>query len=129
MRDGGSTSCAGDGRGQDGDPHRDVHELAGYLNLCAGCYTYDAFLCHSGHMTDIGTLGGSGSQAHGINDFGEVVGQASTPTSRDAFLYTGGKMTDLGALGAYCSAALRIKNPHEVVGYHRCRTAATPTRS
>jgi probable HAF family extracellular repeat protein len=57
-----------------------------------------AFLWQNGSMTDLGTLGGTGSVATAINDSGQVVGYSTTADGQtDAFLYAGGAMTDLGA--------------------------------
>jgi probable HAF family extracellular repeat protein len=51
-------------------------------------------------VTDLGTLGGTFSNAYALNDAGEVVGSAATKGGmQHAFLYSGGKMTDLGSLG------------------------------
>ncbi len=48
-------------------------------------------------VTDLGTLGGGSSYAHGINNNGQVVGYSYTTSGDyDAFLYSGGLMTDLG---------------------------------
>ncbi len=92
-------------------------DVAGFSNLCKGCYPYHAFLYHNGHMTDLGTLGGGSSNAYGINDFGEVVGDSYTASNQDhAFLYSGGTMTDLGTLGGNSSSASGINNSHQVVG-------------
>ena len=51
-------------------------------------------------MTDLGTLGGTQSNAFGINDEGQVVGssQLASGTVTHAFLYSGGAMTDLNSL-------------------------------
>jgi probable HAF family extracellular repeat protein len=53
-------------------------------------------------VTDLGTLGGLGSYAYGINKTGQVVGEASNGSAVDAFLWTPGsppQMNDLGTLG------------------------------
>jgi probable HAF family extracellular repeat protein len=70
-------------------------------------------------VTDLGTLGGASSQANGINDSGQVVGYAYTPSgSTHAFLYSGGIMTDLGTLpGGTQSVAYGINASGQVVGY------------
>jgi probable HAF family extracellular repeat protein len=50
-------------------------------------------------MQDLGTLGGSGSVAYGINNNGQVVGQSDMSIgSPHAFLYSGGQMMDLNTL-------------------------------
>ncbi|HLJ97577.1 MAG TPA: hypothetical protein VKU02_30735, partial [Gemmataceae bacterium] len=57
-----------------------------------------AFLYSGGVMNDLGTLGGWGSYAYGINNQGQVVGTAQTAAgSWHAFLYSGGVMTDLNS--------------------------------
>ena len=51
-------------------------------------------------MMDLGTLGGTFSQAYGINASGQVVGLATTTgdAATDGFLYSGGTMYDLNNL-------------------------------
>jgi probable HAF family extracellular repeat protein len=49
-------------------------------------------------MTDLGTFGGQYSAASGINNKGQVVGSADTPSDRRAFFYDG-VMHDLGFSG------------------------------
>jgi probable HAF family extracellular repeat protein len=69
-------------------------------------------------LTDLGTLGGSNSQAFGLNDRGQVVGYAQTDSYEGhAFLWSpGGGMQDLGALGGSYSRAYAINNQGQVVG-------------
>ncbi len=71
-------------------------------------------------VTDLGTLGGSTSQALGINDLGQVVGESLMPdnVAVHAFLWSKqGGATDIGALGGNFSAAQAINNQGQVVGY------------
>jgi probable HAF family extracellular repeat protein len=49
-------------------------------------------------MKDLGTLGGSNSEATDINAIGQITGYAETATRARAFRYSGGTMTDIGAL-------------------------------
>jgi probable HAF family extracellular repeat protein len=57
-------------------------------------------------ITDLGTLGGGGSEALGINNTDQVVGYAGTAGGfQHAFLYSGGVMSDLGTLGGAYSQA------------------------
>ena len=52
-------------------------------------------------MQDLVTLGGTFSEAYGINEPGQVVGRANTAgdAAWRAFLYSNGTMQDLGTLG------------------------------
>jgi len=68
-------------------------------------------------ITDLGTLGGTFSEADGINASGQVVGASATAGGDyHAFLYSGGSMTDLGTLGGSSSSALGINDAGQVVG-------------
>ena len=73
-------------------------------------------------VVDVGTLGGSFSQAFGVNNRGDVVGFSTTAgdVSLHAFLWRDGLMTDLGILGTPdtlpYSIAVSINNSGKVVG-------------
>jgi probable HAF family extracellular repeat protein len=74
-------------------------------------------------MTDLGTLGGAGSDPMAVSDSGTVVGQANRADgSKQAFLWANGKMTDLGTLGGAGSVAFGVNAADQAVGQ-----ADTPT--
>jgi hypothetical protein len=75
-------------------------------------------------MTDLGTLGGMGSEAFAINSSGIVIGLSSLPgdLAADPFIYNKGKMTDLYSLlppGAGVTNLLvqGINDRGQIVGY------------
>jgi len=75
-------------------------------------------------LTDLGNLGGNYSEAHGLNDQGQVVGYSSNTNGQArAFLYTDGNMQDLGTLGGNYSIALGINKRGEIVGNSRTNNA------
>jgi len=78
-----------------------------------------AFFWDHGSMTDLGTLGGSFSQAVWLNNIGEVVGGATT-TNDDSFhatLWSNGQVTDLGTLDGDCfSIANSINSSGLIIG-------------
>jgi probable HAF family extracellular repeat protein len=88
-------------------------------------------LCGAAHgverqLIDLGTLGGTGSTAYGINDSGQVVGSAKTNSSTyHAFVYSNGSMTDLNPAGASSSDAYAINNSAQVSGRYRDPVAST----
>lgn len=69
-------------------------------------------------VINLGSLGGEGSAAFGINDAGNVVGWATTTGGqRHAFVYSKGLMTDLGTLvGGTTSQAYAINDQDVVAG-------------
>jgi len=70
-----------------------------------------------GPPIDLGTLGGEGASAAGINEDGVIVGVSGLANGQShAFLYSEGVMYDLGTLGGTISNANAINNNGEIVG-------------
>ncbi|HUJ72630.1 MAG TPA: hypothetical protein VLZ30_10315 [Verrucomicrobiae bacterium] len=71
-----------------------------------------------GSVTELGTLGGANSYATAVNDSGEVIGHAGTPSGYDhAFADIGGVIQDLGTLDGGSSYAYGINDSGVIVGY------------
>lgn len=69
-------------------------------------------------VTDLGSLGGPSSQAHAINNAGNVAGVADLMTgSFHAVLLSNNVLTDLGTLGGTNSAAYSLSESNHVVGW------------
>ena len=78
-----------------------------------------AVVWSGGARTELGTLGGTESEAMGINFSGAVVGRAETTGGQGhAFLWSEGRMEDLGALpGGSWSSAYSINDDGQIAGY------------
>jgi probable HAF family extracellular repeat protein len=98
--------------------------VAGFGNNAAGYYR--AILWQGGKALELGTLGGPGSGAVGVNDAGQVAGNADTAKFESgngvthyyqhAVLWKDGKIADLGTLGGLESYAAAINSSGQVVG-------------
>ena len=70
-------------------------------------------------IKDLGTLGGSYAQAHGINASGEITGASTLANNSTghSFLYSAGKIKDIGSLGGTNSVGLAINKVAQIAGY------------
>ena len=91
--------------------------------------SFHAFLYSAGLITDLGTLGGSGSFGAALNDSGQVTGAALTSESvAHAFVYSNGTMTDIGAPGDGGSTGTGINAQGQVSGYGQVGNGVLPFR-
>ncbi len=90
---------------------------AGLLSIFSGGFLHATTLQYE--VTDLGTLGGSLSQAYGVNNAGQVTGYSYTTNdnAQHAFLYSNGSMADLGSLGGSYSQGYGINLAGQVTGY------------
>jgi probable HAF family extracellular repeat protein len=98
----------------------DAGQAVGNSDVNAG-EAYHAMLYSGGTITDLGTLGGTISDAHSINDVGQIVGWSdiTDDLARHAVLWNGATLTNLAALGGNetFSTAEDINNLGQIVGY------------
>lgn len=92
---------------------------------------------HAYAVVDLGTLGGTTSEAYGLNDAGVVVGRSTLAgdTASHAFVYRDGAMHDLGVLtGGTDSAAYGVNSSGQIAGtsdelistWNGCEPTCTP---
>src|ERR1700754_1691500 len=70
-------------------------------------------------VTDLGTLGGTTSEAYGINESGQVAGGAQRADGNVHAFFYDGTLHDLGTIGGPDSAALDVNRRGTVVGWTR----------
>jgi probable HAF family extracellular repeat protein len=94
-------------------------QVSGTSYLSGSSGAYHAFLYNpGGAMTDLGALGGASSLGRGLNDAGQVVGEAELAGGNShAFRLVGGVMQNLGTLGGTFSSAYAINATGVTVGY------------
>jgi probable HAF family extracellular repeat protein len=97
----------------------DAGQIAGRTDADQGAIHAFLLVAPGGDLKDIGTLGGTNSEALAINKSGEVVGDAETAKGTPhAFLYRKGSTRDLGTLPGLDTAsfARSVNDQGEVVG-------------
>jgi uncharacterized membrane protein len=104
----------------------DAGDIVGYSSTLTGS---SGFLLSGGNLTQISVPGAGqlGTQAHGLNNAGQIVGSYDTPImnpSPTGFLLTGGNYTTLGNLGP----AYGINNVGQIVGGSNLLSGGIVTR-
>src|SRR5437867_268787 len=85
---------------------------------CVGLMSSPWAAGQSYSVDDLGTLGGTASQAHGINNSGLIVGVSETATGVDhAFQFINGQMSDLAIRGS-TSVATAVNETGGIAGYY-----------
>jgi probable HAF family extracellular repeat protein len=97
----------------------DAGQIVGISSADGAPSSTQAFLWDKGELIVLPTLGGSASEAFGINGYGEVVGSSysTSDSAVHAFRYSDATLTDLGTLGGTNSAALGINDSGQIVGF------------
>jgi len=102
------------------EPPEAFTQIAGWSLITGDTAFHAAIWDASEHIGDLGTLGGTNSQAFGNNCVGQVVGssQIANDAATDAFLWDSVHgMQDLGTLGGSFAQANGINCPGVIVGF------------
>jgi probable HAF family extracellular repeat protein len=88
-------------------------------NPSTGTFDLHPFFYENGRMSDMGTLGGTAAEPVGMNDRGDVAGDAFLTGDEivHGFLWSNGKMHDLGTLGGDFSTAYSVNDKRAAVGW------------
>jgi probable HAF family extracellular repeat protein len=73
-------------------------------------------------VTDLGILGGTGSKGYGLNESGQVAGNALIGGTRYAVRWTGTAPENLGTLGGIYSLSYGINDSGQLAGYYTTST-------
>ena len=84
-----------------------------------GIFAIHPFFYENGIMVDMGTLGGTQGEPVGMNDRGDVVGDATLKGDEisHGFVWSEGTMHDVGTLGGDFSTVYSINDKREAAGY------------
>jgi probable HAF family extracellular repeat protein len=103
--------------GGTGSSASDINSWGDVVGSAAGGGASHGFSWIGGTYADLGTLGGTTSNANGINDARQIVGGSDNASGQfHAYLYGSSGMSDLGTLGGNRSEAFAINNAGVVVG-------------
>lgn len=82
-------------------------------------FTTGAFLWQNGKMMNLGSLGGTCTNASSMNNAGQIVGYSflTADGAFHPFLWDRGKLTDLGTLGGNFGAAANLNELGDAVGW------------
>ena len=101
-----------------------AHDINNFGQI-VGCHA----LCSHGYLlsgsafTSIDITGAVSTQASGINDAGQIVGNYYDGTTLHGFIYDGTTFTTIDAPGAFLTSIFRINNAGTIVGYYAVETS------